>query len=495
MKIVEVIQMWNPLGTRKSYFFRNFLVYFAMEHKFKKVFGVTHPNFMTFRQGMQFTHYQDRDDNKRLKHFLLKQCKTNQFSKNLLDSTINSAKKNIAFNRKLFHISLTKLSDRQLTKLFTDFTKHYLQLYPFFMITVSADYLEEELFKELNEMHVSNPQETILKLTSSSLPTIINLEQEEFFNICIKIETLVKTHHQRFFWLPTTDESEPWPLNYFREKIGLKDIDYNNDIQNLKSIRNEIKKERTKVQKELNLSPYHKNITAMLRTFTWLRLYSRNIFNFILTHSKPLFEEIAKRANVTFETIKFSTPNEIINFLAKGIPLDTIEQIKRIDARKEAVLFIFRNGKLSICSGNVAIQRFKQEVVSDELNAKRTDEKIQKKNDIKGVVVSYGKDYSNTNHLIKGTTKIILTTKDGYKINKGDILVARNTNPNLIDAIMKAKAIITDEGGITCHAAIVSRELGKPCIVGTKIATKALKDGDVVEIDIENGKVKRLKRI
>lgn len=54
----------------------------------------------------------------------------------------------------------------------------------------------------------------------------------------------------------------------------------------------------------------------------------------------------------------------------------------------------------------------------------------------------------------------------------------------------KAAAIITDEGGITCHAAIVSRELNIPCIIGTKVATKILKDGDLVEVNAEKGVVK-----
>ena len=57
----------------------------------------------------------------------------------------------------------------------------------------------------------------------------------------------------------------------------------------------------------------------------------------------------------------------------------------------------------------------------------------------------------------------------------------------------KAGAIVTDEGGLTSHAAIVSRELKIPCIVGTKIATKILKDGDIVEVDAENGIVRKIK--
>ena len=60
-------------------------------------------------------------------------------------------------------------------------------------------------------------------------------------------------------------------------------------------------------------------------------------------------------------------------------------------------------------------------------------------------------------------------------------------------AIQKAKAIITDVGGLLCHAAIVSRELGIPCVVGTKKATKVLNDGDLVEVDANKGIVRKLK--
>ena len=66
------------------------------------------------------------------------------------------------------------------------------------------------------------------------------------------------------------------------------------------------------------------------------------------------------------------------------------------------------------------------------------------------------------------------------------------TRPEFMPALKKAAAIITDEGGITCHAAIVARELKKPCIIGTKIATKVLKDGMMVEVDADKGVVKIL---
>ena len=79
-------------------------------------------------------------------------------------------------------------------------------------------------------------------------------------------------------------------------------------------------------------------------------------------------------------------------------------------------------------------------------------------------------------------------------MKQGEILVAPMTSPDYITALRKAAAVITDEGGITSHAAIVSRELGIPGIVGTKIATQVLKDGDLVEVDAERGIVRIIKR-
>jgi pyruvate,water dikinase len=66
------------------------------------------------------------------------------------------------------------------------------------------------------------------------------------------------------------------------------------------------------------------------------------------------------------------------------------------------------------------------------------------------------------------------------------------TRPEFILAMRKAVAIVTDEGGVTCHAAILSRELGIPCVVGTKIATKVFKDGDLLEVRANHGIVKKL---
>lgn len=92
-----------------------------------------------------------------------------------------------------------------------------------------------------------------------------------------------------------------------------------------------------------------------------------------------------------------------------------------------------------------------------------------------------------------GRAKIIGSVDDIYKINHGDVIVSPMTSPDLMPAIRRCVAIVTNFGGITCHAAIVAREFNIPCIVGTNNATEVLQDEDLVEVDANNGLVKVLR--
>ena len=91
-----------------------------------------------------------------------------------------------------------------------------------------------------------------------------------------------------------------------------------------------------------------------------------------------------------------------------------------------------------------------------------------------------------------GIVRIVIRPGDMAKMRQGDILVSIATDPDIVPAMKRAAAIVTEQGGVTSHAAIVSRELGIPCVIGTKIATKVLKDGDRVEVDATKGVVRKL---
>ncbi|CAN5747129.1 hypothetical protein BH11PAT2_BH11PAT2_01230 [soil metagenome] len=96
------------------------------------------------------------------------------------------------------------------------------------------------------------------------------------------------------------------------------------------------------------------------------------------------------------------------------------------------------------------------------------------------------------NGVIRGTVRIVRKQSDMARVVEGDILVSPMTTPDFLPAMIRAAAFVTDEGGITCHAAIVAREMGKPCVIGTKIGTQVLNDGDLVEVNADTGVVKKI---
>ena len=100
---------------------------------------------------------------------------------------------------------------------------------------------------------------------------------------------------------------------------------------------------------------------------------------------------------------------------------------------------------------------------------------------VKGLAASPG--------IAVGKVKIIRSINELDRVQEGDVLVTAMTNPDMVPVMKKAVAVITDEGGRTCHAAIVSREFGIPCIVGTQNATSVLEDGMVVTVDATRGVV------
>lgn len=105
---------------------------------------------------------------------------------------------------------------------------------------------------------------------------------------------------------------------------------------------------------------------------------------------------------------------------------------------------------------------------------------------LSGIVASKGK--------VRGYAVVVLESKDASKVTKGKVLITEMTSPSLTEMLPKISAIVTDSGGMLSHAAILARELHVPCLVGTRVATKIFKDGDLIEVDAQNGVVRKLKR-
>lgn len=157
----------------------------------------------------------------------------------------------------------------------------------------------------------------------------------------------------------------------------------------------------------------------------------------------------------------------------KTVPADVIQE------RRERIV-------IELTLDGVAEYRGKVALAYRDLYFPQEKEPAINVTKFKGTTVSTGK--------VKGSVRVIFSPRNVSGMKKGEILVAPMTSPDYIVAMRMASAIVTDIGGLMSHAAIISRELKVPCIVGTKIATKVLKDGDLVEVDADSGIVKIIKR-
>jgi len=185
-------------------------------------------------------------------------------------------------------------------------------------------------------------------------------------------------------------------------------------------------------------------------------------------------KEIAKRFKIRAWDLFFYRHNEMVNlFNGKKVKTLTIR-----DRQKGYALILLKNREI-LLTGNKFKGLFKDVVTS-----------LPTADHFSGKVAMRGR--------VRGRVRVILhnkrvITKDVAKFNKGEILVTEMTRPDTVMACKKAAAIITDEGGITSHAAIIARELKIPCIIGAKIATQVLKTGTLVEVDADKGIVKIIK--
>jgi phosphohistidine swiveling domain-containing protein len=186
-----------------------------------------------------------------------------------------------------------------------------------------------------------------------------------------------------------------------------------------------------------------------------------------ITYLDEVLREIAKRHALPVSHLRYILPYEF-----EQLP----ELAEELTQRRKASVYFATKDEHVAMSGQEAsnyIERLKRkhEFVGDVLH---------------GNVASKGQ--------VTAKVKVCRGIEEIAKIKKGDILVACMTQPEFLPAIKKASAIITDEGGLTCHAAIIARELGIPCVIGTKIATKVLKDGMTAHVDADKGTIHILEK-
>ncbi len=232
---------------------------------------------------------------------------------------------------------------------------------------------------------------------------------------------------------------------------------------------------KTKI-KEYGLQKYEDDFD-LVNSISKIRFEAKKIIENLLEDTEILLKETAVRTNYAVSQISNMSLDELRKLLSMNVKIDT----HKLNARSKifGIKVLVKNGKT-----------FLENLSLKQINAIEKNENTKKK-EIGGTVAYPGK--------IKGRAKIasLLFSKSDYEkffssLKKGDIIIAPMTSPDLTIGFSKVSGIITDEGGLMSHAALVSREYKIPCLVGTKTATKFFKDGERILLDARNGIAKKI---
>lgn len=229
-----------------------------------------------------------------------------------------------------------------------------------------------------------------------------------------------------------------------------------------------------KVSDELKLTPELRSLVRSVQEIHYLRQYRADALFKAGRDVIELLMTIAERLNTNYDSIIMLAHDEIATSIIKG-ELTVSKQI--IKTRQEGYAILWVDQRRSIVTGN----KFIKELTLFPVEKKETKE-------LQGNIASRG--------TYQGPVTIVTLHEEISKVQPGDVLVSPMTDPYFVPAMVRAGAIITDEGGILSHAAIISREFGIPCIVGTGIATSVLKDGIIVQVDAsgEKGRVRIIEK-
>lgn len=346
---------------------------------------------------------------------------------------------------------------------------------------------DEVLAEELRRAHERSPlkkskkfAEVFSALTAPAHHSFINEAEIDLMVIAAAVKkqprqrsTMVKRYQQKYFWL----------RNNYIDSYILEEAHFDGEVDRLLQAFQNPEAELSKLEqrplehkrikddliRRLKLTPFQRLLVKISEDFThWQD--ERKKASFWTTHyGTLLLKEFSRRLGLPLTELKYLSPRELSVSLSKAPPLAKLKE-----RRRQSVAYWDENGH-EILTGDTVV------AIEKAVLGQTTHTAVD---DFRGLVAMTGTAI--------GTVKIVRSAKETEKVKPGDILVAVMTRPDYVPAMKRAAAIVTDEGGVTCHAAIISREMGLPCIIGTKIATKVLKDGQKVEVRANHGFVRIL---
>ncbi|MBI2548714.1 hypothetical protein HYW21_05175 [Candidatus Woesearchaeota archaeon] len=371
---------------------------------------------------------------------------------------------------------LSRCSEEEFLNYFMRFNELYLQEYAMPVITNSFAFFAENHLKELLGKHA---EQYFIELTHPSKPSFSSRCESSLLTITegakkqgLKskaVQQMITLHVKQFHWVEN---------NYERALfLGKEHVEHE-----VKKRFEKAKGEQTKITQNYETgNERKKEILDTLHASHELQLLVEFIDFFIhwqddrkaacleaLYYQHEFLKEIVKRTSLPLEEVAATIYTEIPYLLNGKIDRKMLQE-----RWQHAVIFMTTDQKLHLYTNKEAA--LLTELVLPSPTQTTT---------LQGTVASRGEDTT-----IRGKARIILTIDRAKHMQDGDILVTSMTRPDMVPLMKKARAIITNEGGITCHAAVICRELHIPCIIGTKVGTKVLKDGNDIELDLKIGKI------
>lgn len=389
-------------------------------------------------------------------------------------------------SNEISRLDVLAFSDKELAAVFKKWIAYYGKAAGLIGAPGRLDeFLEKDVRSELKNYLISGREIVFQALAHAERPTGVFRERIELLKLALiskKISNLellkrVEKHSKKYRWITTTLLQGPLydSKNIFRKIEYLKkDSHLRSKIIRLQKSYNQSNRKVKQIGKQYRFTKKFLKKIGIFRQAIWFRSVRLEWLNEGCALVRPLFSEISKRLQLSHEQLIYCFPEEIIKGLIEQRNIICSDEIQ---SRLNRYAMITLDGKsVSLFIGQ-KVDTLKQKLLTIQLPGG---------NEIKGTTAFPGK--------VRGKVRMVKDRSELSLVKKREILVTKLTTPDFVVAMEKASAIITDLGGITSHAAIVARELHKPCIVGTEIATKVLKDGDLVEVNADKGIVQIVKK-
>jgi len=393
----------------------------------------------------------------------------------------------MSVSKKILQTDFSQASRQDLLKAYRDVMEGWIEndawnVQPWF---AGSAKLEQHIRDSLRKQSIDLSEEVFITLCTCPQ---LSVGADEELAILRTLETLSTADQatyklaadrlaRQFYWLPfgydgpTLYTAEHY-LGEIERRLATNSALWRDRLAELESYETDIKKKQQNIVEQHHISDEIVSLIERLQILHYMtdrRKYATSVAQVAFDHA---VRQIARDRKADPYEIKSITLPELEELWDDQAAIAGLGK-KRLN---HAVIFAYEDGNEKVLSdAETAIiekEIFPQATVMTE---------------IQGQIGSKG-----VNSVVQGTIKVAQTLQEAMRIEEGQILVTGMTTPDFVSAMRRAAAIVTDEGGVTCHAAIIARELHIACVIGTKIATKVFKDGDLVEVDANTGTVRKI---